>query len=406
LRSWTSAAELRERVLHDWEQGRLPAALLGGPSPFPLRLKLKGPDSSELAERFDEVRSWIASLSESAASPGYRLEWREINHRQLGRNKLPVAAIFDQAEPVLAFAGKRREAGRLVQLAGGIVAAFPQLRDWLIRRPLTVLEQAADWPALLATLAWFRSHPRSGRYTRQIDASGVHSKLVESHRGLLAELLDLVLPPEAIDRSAGGAEGFARRYGLRDKPRLLRFRILDPALDLAVGLAAGDPHLRVQEISLPADDFARLIPARGDCAPSQVFITENEINFLSFPNQAAGIIIFGSGYGFAALAQAAWLHRCRIRYWGDLDSHGFAILDQLRADFPEAESLLMDRATLLAHREQWTTEASPTKVELTRLRSEEKELYDDLRAGRLAPALRLEQERIGFAWVESTLSEH
>jgi hypothetical protein len=355
-----------------------------------------------MVERFADVRAWIANLSGSASSPGYRLELKEINHRQLGRNELPIAAIFDRAEDALAYAGKRREAARLLRLARDIGAAFPQLEDWLIRRPLTVLEREPDWPALLAALAWFQAHPRSGLYARQIDAPRVHSKFVETHRGLLSELLDLILPPEAIDQDASGQANFARRYGLRDKPRHVRFRLLDPSLNLGIGLSGG-LNVRVDQLSLLAEDFARLFPAQAGSEVRQVFITENEINFLSFPNQAGSIIVFGAGYGFASLAQADWLHSRRIRYWGDLDTHGFAILDQLRADFPEAESLLMDRATLLAHRELWTTESSPTKAELTRLRPEELELYDDLRADRLAVSLRLEQERIGFSWVESAL---
>ena len=63
----------------------------------------------------------------------------------------------------------------------------------------------------------------------------------------------------------------------------------------------------------------------------------------------------------------------------------------------------MDRATLLAHRDQWTIESSHAKGELSRLSADERALYDDLRFDRLAPALRLEQERIGFAWVEAAI---
>ena len=205
---------------------------------------------------------------------------------------------------------------------------------------------------------------------------------------------------------AEGSAGFERRYGLREKPRYVRFRLLDPALDLGIdlGLAGVDPALRVDQLTLLAEDFAGLFAARGASGPRQVFITENEINFLAFPDRAGSLIVFGAGYGFAALSRAEWLHGRRIRYWGDLDTHGFAILDQLRASFPETESLLMDRATLLAHRDQWTSEGSPTKADLTRLHPEERELYDDLRYDRLAPSLRLEQERIGFSWVESALA--
>ena len=269
------------------------------------------------------------------------------------------------------------------------------------------LEREADWPAILATLGWFRAHPRSGLYARQIDAPGVHSKFVETHRALLSELLDIVLPQCAVDGSScgplSGSALFARRYGLREKPGRVRFRALDSGLALHVGIARAPSDLEVQELCIPSEDFARLFPSRGAEGPCNVFITENEINFLAFPAVAGSLIVFGSGYGFSSLERAEWLHRCRILYWGDLDSHGFAILDQLRADFPDAESLLMDRSTLLEHRELWTSEGTPTKAELTRLRSDERELYDDLRYDRLAPALRLEQERIRFSWVESAL---
>ncbi len=401
---WTGPDEIRARLLREWDSGRLPASLVGGESVAPFRIKLKGPNQTQTAERFDEARVWIQNLTEASNDAGFRLEWRDINHRQLGRNRLPIAAVFDRVEDILALVGKRREGARLVRLAREIEAAFPELRPWLVRRPLTILEEAESWPAILAALAWFKAHPRSGRYARQINAPGVHSKFVESHRGILSELLDLVLPAEAIDREASGSSGFARRYGLREKSLLVRLRILDPLLNPGIGFDGGADGLRVAQLALLADDFAGLFRATRACPVAQVFITENEINFLAFPDHPAGVVIFGAGYGFSALARAEWIHRCRIRYWGDLDSHGFAILDQLRADFPEAESLLMDRATLLAHRDQWTTEASPTNAELIRLTPDEFALYDDLRTNRLAPALRLEQERIGFAWVEAALS--
>ncbi len=134
-----------------------------------------------------------------------------------------------------------------------------------------------------------------------------------------------------------------------------------------------------------------------------MFITENEINFLAFPKLPGSMVIFGAGYGWEGLAQAGWLQRCSIYYWGDIDTHGFAILDQLRAYFPRAESFLMDRETLMAHERLWMTEPQPLRRDLLRLSAEESELYDDLRNDRLGHAVRLEQERIGFGRVKAAL---
>ncbi len=93
-----------------------------------------------------------------------------------------------------------------------------------------------------------------------------------------------------------------------------------------------------------------------------------------------------------------WLHDTDVHYWGDLDTHGFAILDKLRAWAPRARSFLMDRKTLLAHRERWGHETSPTSARLTRLDPDESTLYVDLVTDRLGEALRLEQERIDWTW--------
>jgi hypothetical protein len=391
MSEWTTAADIRAKVSREWERGRLLSASLTGAALYPWRIPLKGPNATILAARFDDARQWIRALSDGAKpenGAGYRLEFQEINHRQLGRNHVPVAAWLDTEGDALALIGKRREAARFHELAGAIAQAFPPLRDWLVRRPLRVLEHGEDWPGLLGVLCWIAEHPRPNVYLRQIDVPGVHSKFIERNRALLSELLDLLLPAPAIDATtASGAAAFERRYGFRAKPWPIRFRMLDTPLQ---GLT---------DLSVPCDEFARL-----SLAVRRVFITENEVNFLALPHVPDSLVIFGAGYGFEPLAEARWLVNRDIFYWGDIDTHGFAILDQLRGHFPHARSLLMDRATLLAHRSLWGREETPTQRELIRLHVDEASLYDDLRGNRIGPALRLEQERIGFAWVQAALA--
>ncbi len=65
----------------------------------------------------------------------------------------------------------------------------------------------------------------------------------------------------------------------------------------------------------------------------------------------------------------------------------------------------MDRETLLAHRERWVTEHSPTSVRLQHLTDDERALYDDLVEDRLAQKLRLEQERIDWSWATQRLAQ-
>ena len=100
----------------------------------------------------------------------------------------------------------------------------------------------------------------------------------------------------------------------------------------------------------------------------------------------------------------AWLADLEVVYWGDIDTHGLAILDRLRRHFPRAESMLMDRATLLAHRSQWVTEPAPAAAVLARLTAAEQELYRSLVDGDHGAAVRLEQERVSFGAIRQALA--
>ncbi len=386
--SWTRPVDLRAQVQKLWGRGELLASLVTGESLFPKRLVLKGPTSAEMADRFDEVRAWIGEIR---VIPYCRMEMREFKHRVFGANAVPQEAWIDSVEDALALIGKQRDAARFTALIEVTRKRQPQLLDWLSKRPMRALELADEWSRLLEIVAWLQAHPRPGLYLRQVDIPGVHSKFIEAHRGVLIELLDIVLPPDVIDLTASGVGQFAKRYGFCDKPLRIRLRILDPAHALL-------PIGGIQDITLDAESFARL-----DSKVSRVFITENEINFLAFPQVKDSLVIFGAGYGFEMLSKAEWLSRCRIHYWGDIDTHGFAILDQLRSQFDHVESFLMDRDTLLAFESQWVEEERQTLRDLPRLNPEEKALYDDLRDNRICRNLRLEQERIGFGWVESAL---
>lgn len=70
-------------------------------------------------------------------------------------------------------------------------------------------------------------------------------------------------------------------------------------------------------------------------------------------------MLFKLGYALDLLSGIGWLADRQIQYWGDIDTHGFAMLDRLRAGFPQAQSLLMDRATLLDHQCLWRREEAP-----------------------------------------------
>lgn len=387
--NWTRPKDLKAQLVRLWDRGELLRDAVTGQQRFPLRLTLKLPGSADITDRFDATRSWAAELG---SVTHVRIEWQLLRHRVQGAQRLPAQAWVDSVDDALAWVGKRHEHQRFLALLDRTRQRHSTLLPWLQRRPLQALELADDWPRLLAVVGWCLHHPRPGIYLRQVDLPGIHTKFIETHRAVLTELLDLALPANAVNAGKTGVNQFAGRYGFLDKPARVRFRVLDPRLHLL-------PELEGADITLDASSFGRL-----RIGTRRVFITENEINFLSFPPADHSIVIFGAGYGWDALASSHWLRECTLHYWGDIDTHGFAILDQLRSTFPHVESWLMDQSTLDAHRAVWGTEEKPTHAELTRLTAAERRLYDALRDNRIRPHLRLEQEHLGYGWIQAQLA--
>ncbi|MHB9840675.1 Wadjet anti-phage system protein JetD domain-containing protein [Paraburkholderia terrae] len=387
--SWTTPADLRMQVGRLWERGDVLASVATGEALFPRRLVLKGPTSAEITERFEDIRQWSSALR---AVPYCRVEMREFRHRVFGANALPVEVWIDSIEDAVALIGKQRDAARFALLLDVTRAREPRLVSWLARKSLRALELAEVWGRLLDVCGWVERHPHPGMYLRQIDIANVHTKFIEAYRGVLSELLDFVLPEETVDTGRSRLNQFAARYGFREKPLRIRFRVLD------ANKALFQPASVEQDVTLDAASFARL-----EVDVSRIFITENEVNFLAFPPVDDSMVVFGAGYGFEMLAKATWLSRRRIHYWGDIDTHGFAILDQLRHQLDHVESFLMDRETLMVFESQWDREEKQSVRDLPRLNRDEGALYDDLRDNRLRANLRLEQEKIGFGWVEAAL---
>src|SRR4051794_4648746 len=95
--NWTTPTELKDAVQRLWDRGRILASHFAGESMFPLSLRVRQPDRRAMSDRFDEVRQWIRAIDDGSKSRigfGYELQWEDVEHRQLGANRVPEAAIL------------------------------------------------------------------------------------------------------------------------------------------------------------------------------------------------------------------------------------------------------------------------------------------------------------------------
>jgi hypothetical protein len=387
---WPDFADVRHRLSKRWDRGEFLGAWARGEFWVPLDLPLSGPSPSELGEHFDEARDWLREWHETHDRLGaFRLETRRMGGRTVGTNEVPARIWIDSYDDLWRVLDVRGPVRRFTELREQTMVASPSLVGWMNQHPMTVLVYAADWLKLVQTAEWVAVNP-PGRavFLREVPVPGVDTKFIERRRQVLTELLDWLLPPDRINDEVRRGQ-FEERYGFAMKPTLVRFRGLD---------AGRYPMPGVSEMCVRANEFAAIAPDA-----STVYIIENEVTYLAFPCVPEAIVMFGSGFAVSGYAAMPWFQARRVVYWGDLDTQGFAILHRLRAYLPSAESMLMDLSTLLAHRDQWVHESKPTKAVLTNLTPSEAATYADLMGNVHGPAVRLEQERVGFPYLQSAI---
>jgi hypothetical protein len=370
-----------------WERGDYLAAIAESRPWEPVSIPIRAPSPSEIASSFGDVQEWVAQWRGAAASR-MRVEQRPVGGRAVGTNMVPARAWLDTPEQLWALLGVTPRVKRFTDLVDGTRHEAPALVPYIAAHPTKVLAHETVWPMLVQTVRWIAEQATADMYLRQVDAPGIDTKFIEQHRALLADLLDRYLPDERIDRSLPAAD-FIGRYRFRRKPRYGRLRYLDDR-----------SAMPFTEIAVRIDELAQRPPVA-----STVYVIENEITYLAFPPVADAIVILGGGYAVPTLQPLTWLASRRLVYWGDIDTHGFAILNRLRQAFPDTASMLMDRTTLLAHDGQWVREPTPTHVPLPLLDPSETALYSDLVEDVFGPAVRLEQERVRFSSITAAVQE-
>ncbi len=297
---------------------------------------------------------------------------------------LPQRVIIETPDDFLSICGTGKEFESFRKLYSATERALPSLLPFIQSHPLVLISYMNDWEKIISVCIFLLDNPKPGIYIRQITIPGVDTKFIERNRRIIAQLM-IFLRPEIYGDSPVelAGSGFEKRFGLLYDEPLIRFRILDPGLCIN----------SLSDLTLTVTEFQSLnIPAE------KIFITENKINGLSFPDMKSAIVIFGLGYGVKILESIEWLKNRCIFYWGDIDTHGFSILSAVRSFLPQCRSILMDEETFLSHRDSWVEESESKRFtgELTGLSEPERELFENLKSNRFGINLRLEQELISY----------
>ncbi len=307
---------------------------------FPYRVAVDLKPSPDISEAIRQVQA-LRDNSKDVIGYGYTVRMQPRRSQTLGENNFPEAILIESMEDLARAVGEHRRWPLLVQAIQTIRARQPSLHAWSVKNWQRVRGIESRVDALLDVVQYLLAHPRPNCFVRELPLA-ISTKWVSEHESILAQWLDIVLPPSSIDITAP-ARDFARRYGFRSVHEHLRLRLLDESLRSRLGFPCS-------ELSLPLDTLKK-----NRIDGTRVIFVENKVNWLTLPSMENTIAFGGLGRGIARLFEVDWLADSPQVYWGDLDTEGFEILAMVRQAWPHIRSILMDRTTLDAFRKLTTT---------------------------------------------------
>ena len=320
----------------------------------------------------------LISKSKSQLGYGYTVDLEGRKTQKYGQQSLPKRIYIDTEQDFLKLIKKEKEFLRFKANLSLILTEVPALYDWLCHNPLKIIEYGDRWKDLIKVCQYFQETPQPDLYIRELPIQ-IHTKFIEQNKGIIRSLLESIIPAENLQSVEDEKENiFEKRFALKYREPLIRFRFLDKTLKIKYSFPASD-------ISIPLSEFRQL-----NLKEHRFLMTENLMNFLTLPDLDNSIALFGSGYAIQSLKSVQWLTNCPIFYWGDLDADGFKILSQLRSYFPQVVSVLMDIKTFETFQGFAVTVLESSAENLPYLTSEEQILYFALASLKQ----RLEQEHI------------
>lgn len=384
-----SVQDIKQKALKWWDDGSfLSAVTLGKDDYFPKEIsKIGKVDRTTVHENYTTIikdQEELTKASKEKRGYGFTLSWQEINSHRTGKNRFIDKISFLTATDYLKFIGKEKDFERFNENVRKIQVEFPELSKWIIAHPIIVVQYAGQWDDLLKVCRYFKSNHIPNRYFIRELPIQIDTKFIERNESVINELLEELIP----DRINREGNDFCSKYNLKNKERLVRIRILCPELKQSFAY---------EDFAVKLSDFRT-----GQISCKNVFITENEMNFLTLPVIKDSIAIWsGGGFNVAHIAGINWLNERSIYYWGDLDAAGLLIFQQLRFYYPNSVSLMMDRTTLERFYKEGKASKKLPPTAFKSLIKDELDLFTYLNEN----LIRLEQEQIPHEYAVVAIRE-
>lgn len=241
---------------------------------------------SSLSEFEKEIKA-IISQSKEKSGYGYTLDFQQIKTKYLGTQDLPISIYFETEQDFLRFLGKQKEVDSFKLNVKKITDVFPNLEEWIINKPIKVIQNEKKWDDILKVCLYFKNNPTPNLYIRELPIK-VHTKFIENNKGVIKELLDVIIS----DYIQKNKKQFEKRFNLKYAEPQIRFKVLDQ--EISQTFFSG-----LDDIAIQISQFENLhLPIE------KIIVFENKTNFytaLTLPKMSKTIALFGSGFSVSNL---------------------------------------------------------------------------------------------------------
>ncbi|MCA9774616.1 MAG: hypothetical protein KC466_19505 [Myxococcales bacterium] len=344
-----------DRALRAWIRGEAPR----------LQVPIRGGSATErdILPDLSGYRNWLRGWADHP-----HVTWRTVSKGGLGSVRVPVEVSPPDLDTYADWVGARSSLDRVRARLRALE------RERADRVPLATVRWDLDdmgeeeFSTLLSLIRWRRGSPDPVR-ARDVPLAGVSTKWVESRMGLIEPVL------AACGLLRPGSDRFERCGLIRGTAAQLSFRF-----------SPGD--FPVLEMTCEARNLVS-----WPVTVHTLLVVENKTNILRLRPPPGYAVAWGAGHAveasFPDLEAAPGL---RLLYWGDCDSHGYAILNALREELPHIISVGMGIDTLHAYRDAFIAEPEEARMTGTMPRLNASEGAG--REHQLAHHARLEQELV------------
>ena len=171
---------------------------------------------------FEKELTELIKRSKEKLGYGYSIEYQKVKTKRHGEQDIPVSISFPTEHDFLKFIGREQDTINFRKDIEKGLSDFPILKDWIYKYPNKVLDNHEVWDDLLKVCKYFMETPKPQLYIRELPIR-VHTKFIESHKGIIKDLLEILIP-EVINEDENR---FERRFNLKYDEPLVRFRIID-----------------------------------------------------------------------------------------------------------------------------------------------------------------------------------